>query len=69
MEAVAKGLFREMTINADKVIGKEVIYQGQKVGHIIGIDCNGVKMVIDSDIVASRIRGNKATISVEVSDR
>lgn len=62
-------MLREMIINADKIVGKEITYNGEKVGKVIGVDCNGVKCVIDSDIIASRIRGNKATISMEVTDR
>lgn len=61
-------MLREVNLKECDVIGREITYHGQKVGHVVNIKDDTVRCIIDSDIVAHRIRDGKTTLSLEVID-
>jgi hypothetical protein len=62
-------MIRDVKLNVSELVGKKIYYDNHEVGHVVSIKDNEILCAIDSDIVAHRIKGGKASLSVEVIDK
>lgn len=63
-------MVREVTFNTVPALtGHKVYYEGHEVGHVVSVKGEEIICAIDSDIIAHRLRGGQAMLSLEVVDK